>query len=333
MLSVTRWLALILSMIKIFNKVQLFTFIANKIILLNSFFYSTFWYFKLKNKIKLNKDEWGIICPFGVGDTYLVCALLNSFKKKHGGNIVLIMKIEHCEIAEMFSKMVKRIEFIKFSKINLAIVTRFTSFKIGHIFIGHPLFLRKNYLSGLGQQGIELLSVYRKIFELDPTCELSKPEIKQEYEKSSHIKFSKLGLIPGKTVILVTSANSGQNLPISFWNDLVIQLKLNDWSVCQNMIGSKFFIENATPIEFSLAEAIPMAEFAGSVVSIRNGFCDLISTAKCKTTVLYVKQNWYSGTFFSGTSLKLMGLSNSALEYEISEESDIKNIINKISYA
>ena len=69
---------------------------------------------------------------------------------------------------------------------------------------------------------------------------------------------------------------------------------------------------------------------AGWVISSRSGFCDLISSAKCRLSIIYVKQQWYAGTAFEGSSLRLMGLSHTALEYEVDANENISLTVKKI---
>ena len=49
---------------------------------------------KLLNfKLNLKNDTWYMICPYGIGDIYLVCSLAEEFLLKHGGKkIVLLIK-------------------------------------------------------------------------------------------------------------------------------------------------------------------------------------------------------------------------------------------------
>jgi hypothetical protein len=67
-------------------------------------------------------------------------------------------------------------------------------------------------------------------------------------------------------------------------------------------------------LDCDLGEIIPISELAGTVISVRNGLCDLLSTAKSNLIVLYPNKKWFGGSIYQGSSLLKMGISRSAKE-------------------
>jgi hypothetical protein len=284
----------------------------------------------LNGKTRLSHDEWGIVCPAGLGDTYFVCALAKEFLKYNGGgNVSLIVKNSHADIPQLFKNDIERI--IVLDDQNLRSIQRFMQFKIGNIIIGHPSFWNNgSSLNQLGVKDVTLIDLYKEMFNLDPNSPLSKPVMITENFYTAKAKFDEMKLPYGSTVVLAPEANSISSLPLSFWSPLSERLKEQGLIVCTNVVGTSKCIPGTLPISFTLSEAIPIAEFAGWVISSRSGLCDLISSARCKLTVIYEKQTWFAGTVLSGASLRSMGLSDSAREYEIDLNDDFNISIEKI---
>lgn len=285
---------------------------------------------KLVFEVKLSKKNFGIICPYGVGDTYFICALAKEFNlrnKEH--SIVIIVKKHHLDVAKLFSDDFEKIVTVdmpskKFFIILNFFLGRYFKLKPGHLMIGHPSF-GKDIKMGVNNT-TELLA-YQKFFNLPQKAFLSAPSISIDAVRLARKRFKEFNFIEGKTVIIAPEANSFETLPTVFWQKLVNKFIKKGKIVCLN--GDKYKIENAININFSLAEAIPMAELAGYVVSLRSGFCDLIYSAKCKLAVLYSNQN-DSRTSFNIFSFKKMGISSSVYEYILEKNSSLGEIIDKI---
>lgn len=284
----------------------------------------------LRWRLRLNNNTWFIICPYGIGDTYLVCALAKQFLNHNGGNkIVLAVKKNHAFLIDFFPEDIQR--FVVFDKFDLRLIQRFSEFKLGYPFIGHPYFLEPNLRDILGTENMNLLNVYKKIFNISCDFPITQPIVNRLTIEKAKSRFLRLKLPKGKTVILAPAANSLPTLCLEFWSLLSQELKLQGWTVCTNCeYEATDYIVGTIPIYFPLAESIPIAEMAGWVISSRSGFCDLISSAKCRLSIIYVKQQWYAGSAFEGSSLRLMGLSNKVLEYEIDANEDINLTVEKI---
>lgn len=286
----------------------------------------------LVEKINLAPSEWGIVCPCGTGDTYFVCALAKRFLSANGGEkITVIVKPSHEEIPKLFTKYISRIIAVSHPAIQaMNGLPRYSCLRQGYPIIGHPYYFGS--LNFIGYKGLHLLDLYRYMFHLAPNKTLlKKPTVTAENYLSARTKFDSLNLPKGKTVILAPDANSTKVMPMQFWELLAQKLLQQGWAVCTNMPGNKLGqVPGTIPISFSIGEAIPTAELAGWVISSRSGFCDIISSAKCRLSVIYPKQVWYSGTVLTGCGLKIMGLSRTAIEYEVSENDDWETAIVRI---
>jgi len=191
---------------------------------------------------------------------------------------------------------------------------------IGHIF----------HLAGGKYDDIKLnfLEANKLMFRLPLDSKPLKPKINKSQKKEVLDMFNRMDLPVGKTVILCPHANAVDTKIIctDFWNKLSKSLNKKGLTICVNMPRNDLYLENTIPINFPLRMAIQVAETAGYVISIRSGFCDLISSAKSKLNVLYP----YDAKFFERFSLKKMNLSDSAFEYEINKYSNEDELIKDI---
>lgn len=288
-----------------------------------------YWY-DLINRSRLQKDEWGAICPYGIGDTYFLCALAKDFLIHNGGNrFTVIVKKSQIDIPKLFVKDIERI--VVLDTLNINALKKFSRFRMSRPFLAHPEFFSEGaLLKKLGNDNTNILDLYKEAFNLPVSCALSKPEINRESIAKAKKKFKEMCLPYGKTVILAPDARSAKTLPLKFWCLLSDKLKQNGWTVCTNVIQNSNYISGTIPIEFSLDEAIPLVELAGWVISSRSGLCDLISSANCKLSIIYRHEVCYAGTIFKAFSLKKIGISSTADEYEIRDNEDWDLLISNI---
>lgn len=285
---------------------------------------------KLRNTNWIQKKIWYIVSPYGIGDTYFLCILADEFLMQNGGEkVVIIVKKSHLPIEKLFPN--DNIKLVYTDSLDVRIIQKFGRFKLGCPFIGHPSFLKPNFDKVLGDKGITLLSIYKQMFNLTHDCRVAKPQENILSSKSARERFLLLGLEYRKTVIFLPDSTSLDKLDLSFWLHLSKELKNQGWTVCVNCMDNNINqIKETISISFPLDEAISIAEMAGWVIASRNGFCDLISTANCKLSIIYAKQKWYAGTALTAASLRTMGLSNKVFEYEINQDDDIKSVITHI---
>ncbi|MCR5235994.1 MAG: hypothetical protein K6E34_02185 [Lachnospiraceae bacterium] len=142
-------------------------------------------------------------------------------------------------------------------------------------------------------------------------------------------EFYDRGLIPGKTVMLSPVAYSVKELPIFFWKEIAERLKDKGYSLCANLSDDEkerydFLTAVFIPFELSLA----FLETAGYLIALRSGFCDIVSTARCKKIILYPAEKpkrddsvHRCDLAFSG--LNNMGLCDDAIEIESDAIDDI----------
>jgi hypothetical protein len=288
---------------------------------------------KFEHKIKIQKDEWFFILPYGIGDFYLFLSLLSEFQKKNGINYVSIglLKPYQVELIDLFDIKVKKIVIIDKNELQFC---PHNNLRQGVPIILHPdFFLKESLLSLIGYNGLTLGDIYKIMLSLPIQTIHSKPVVNQITINSALQKFSNYNLNNCKTVLLAPHANSFDErlIPFYFWEILNYELQSLGYKVLINSTNKQYIaLKNVVAVDFSLSEAIPFVEICKIFVGVRSGFCDLISSSKAQKFIIYPAKNWCSGTYISGSSLKSMGLTQDTIhEFEIGSDST-QQIINSI---
>jgi len=286
------------------------------------------WYsMKKKLQSRIRKNEWGFICPYGIGDIYFLCALMDEFFKKRKGSVKFFVKPAHEEIPRMFG--FNNVEIV-LADIKLAEIERKSELMPGRIIVAHPanLGLRK-YIKLIGRGNVLLLDLFKKMLYLPRDTVLSNPIIFDFQRIAAKEILEKHAYIANKTVILAPDAVSTAVLPEIFWQKLADRLLEKGLKVFFNKSSSVGVYLGHECINFKLGEAISISELAGTVISVRSGICDLLSTAKTKLVVIYPDTKWYSGSVYEGSSLVRMGMSKTIEEF-IYKDGQRERIIDKI---
>lgn len=161
------------------------------------------------------------------------------------------------------------------------------------------------------------------VYGLSDNAKAQKPVFESNMEKYNTV-FDNMNLEPGKTVILSPFAYSiSIQPPKEFWERLISELKNNGFNVCINVNSEEEeSYYDAPTICFEIKESGSVLEFAGTFIGMRSGFCDVISSAKCRKIILYPKRyekvidydRHRSDRDFGG--LKNMGLCEDVIEIE-----------------
>lgn len=152
-------------------------------------------------------------------------------------------------------------------------------------------------------------------------------------EKKDNLVFGweSKGIIQNRTVIISPDANSVTHLPIWFWNIIIKELQQMGYVVFMNC--NYFTYYRAPNIFPSYGESVPLLEYAGCFIGVRSGFCDIISSAKCKKIIIYPQVQDKIDYSFHRSELEFSGLEIMNLYHgaDLSEISTplIRNITDK----
>ena len=258
-----------------------------------------------------------IVSPYGMGDTYILCLLAEQICDTYGVESIIMVVIKpHNIITEMFPTKISKV--VTIDKIGRRFINRLYISKKERMIIDSR---DKQSLKILAIKNVDLFQFIKVNLVITSNSKILKPKISEFAKKSAKVFFETNNLIYGKTVILFPNANSISKLTLEFWNELAKQLSNLGYSTCTNIVNeSDSIIENTRPINIPLEFCIPIAEFAGGIISIRSGICDLLSTANTKLVVLYPTSKIIARkTPLECYSLNSMNLSGTAIEYEVNE--------------
>lgn len=153
------------------------------------------------------------------------------------------------------------------------------------------------------------------------------PEIKEQ----QIFGWESIGIVKDRTVMISPDANSVTALPVWFWNGIIKQLQQRGYTVFMNCNYFTYFrAQNFFP---AYADCVPLLEYAGYFIGVRSGFCDIISSAKCRKVILYPAKQKKPNYSFHRTELEFSGLEVMDLYHgeDLTEISTplIKNITDK----
>lgn len=114
------------------------------------------------------------------------------------------------------------------------------------------------------------------------------------------------GIEEGKSIILIPYAQSAGMLPVSFWEELAIQLSAK-YSVYTNVGPGESAIKGTTPLFIPFEYVVDTIKYAGKAISIRCGLTDLIALGQCDCMVLYSVKNQMEENYSRVTSLYVNG--------------------------
>lgn len=156
-------------------------------------------------------------------------------------------------------------------------------------------------------------------FVLNPTYQFQLPQFDDVDEKLTFY-WQQLGIIKGKTVIISPDANSVTGLPIWFWNSIIQELRTMGYAVFMNCNYPTYY--RAPNLFPSYSTCVPLLEYAGYFIGIRSGFCDIVSSAKCKKVIIYPEigekiDYVHHRSDYAYSSLRVMRLCERSDLYEI----------------
>lgn len=275
----------------------------------------------------------------GTGDVYLQSMLLKPYCEKKGIKdfVFTVIGVPAKKVSALFdianvelltleeSNHLVRLYKVMYDKLNLQI--NILHYHPMELYYDEYLGYLRNY-RGLNFYDMMSLLVFEGI------SKKSEPKREKFSEENIERIFRKYKLKAGKTVLLAPYANSLNGISIEFWEQLVVSLNERGYSVCTNSFGlNEPPIKGTCGVAVSYNDLIEFAERAGTIICLRSGLCDIVSSAKCRKIILYPQQDLYSimgglGSSFEYFSLNKMGLCDDAIELEMPCEDASK--INKI---
>ena len=273
-----------------------------------------------------------LICPVKAnGDVYMACAFLKAYLAKNRiEKYVLVLMGEACaDVARMFglNNNIYTADQEEIDGLTAAYRMLSDNKKIN---ILQPSW---NYSSAINKldcyKEINFCDYYRHwVFGLDGSTIPEKPNAagSEGYEYARRL-FDKNGLIKGKTVILSHTASSLPALPEGLFEKLAAALNGRGFCVVTNVAGNETPVKGTLPLGFPISKIIPIAEYAGTYIGIRNGLCETLCTASCLKIIIYPQKAYGFGT--AKDLFSVSGLSDLPV-FELTYEGDDGKCVNRI---
>jgi hypothetical protein len=282
---------------------------------------------RLRRMAGLKKKDIALLCHYGIGDTYIVLLLLPYlFSRFPSAEFTIMVKHSQREIPELFNFPRLRTIVVESPGIlnDLAwcrpqFAASMNELRQGEIFYAHPY---ARFGDDLYEVGATLMDSYLRAFDISEEVLLQAPSSSRVFEERARARFCRFGLPENRTVLIAPDAVSSTAMP----HELVVALEqtIRSRDLVPVILSSQAHYRHRA-IEFSLGEAIPLAEMCGYVISARSGLCDLLSAAKVDLSIVYLDQAWgRRSDFFDATSLKNMKLPLNCRLFENSLTSDIQ---------
>lgn len=277
-----------------------------------------------------------LLCPYaGTGDVYLACLYIRQYAKKMQLNnyVLAVIGKSNYNVAKLFRianlEKLSQDEADKLVYLYMTVGDEFDGIKLMH---HDPM---QNYCGILENlrniNNIKFVDMYNcNIFMCDLEKDRELPQFNYTSKRISDL-FFKCRLEPNNTVILSPYVNTLPPIPRWVWVELAKRMKMAGYVVCTNCGGpDEKEIEGTVALRFDYDIAVPILEKCGYFIGIRSGFCDVISSAKCKKIIIYQPYIfWGEGTNIDYFSLNKNGFCDDAIEIEY-EGIEFLKLIDKI---
>lgn len=238
--------------------------------------------------VKLKKDEVGLINKFNIGETYLLCSMLNYFQRKDLKIVLISTKTNHESIFRLFSSNVERYCIVPdlFTKSfnHCRSVVGGGIFSICHSKLWSEFYCNKNSTQ---------LDKLKELALIDRDAKISLPTISEASKKQAKKLFESLNLKENKTVIVAPEAKSCMSLDRNFYKSLCRKLKEKGYAVFLNVTDISNSLADTKQSFLPIELVVPFADLCGHIISVRSGFCEVASSSNAKFHVIYPDKDFF----------------------------------------
>lgn len=274
-------------------------------------------------------DGWVLVCPYHLGDTFLIGSLMKAFQETHRGRaerVYMVTDRKQAELPRLFRPWVTAVAHPGLNPAMAHTLTPFASFEPNRPFIVHMLHYGDGRLGAfMGHRGVTVMDLWRYILQLPFDAPLIRPNVWPELTANAEAIFAASGLPAGRTAVLFPKAYTSPPLPDPYWVALARRLEGMGWAVATSVVGDEQPFPGTVPVRFSIAETIPFVERAGWAISSRSGICDVFAHAACRKSVIYSRR-----IGLRAFGLAAMGLTFDADEYLVEGEPPVDTVVDRV---
>jgi hypothetical protein len=254
---------------------------------------------KLIEITQTSENDYLFVEPYSIGDVYHSALVLGEFKRKYctqGQKITLLVNPRAVQLSDMFP-LIDKFVGIDCGPLEYQIEALAQRYPIA---AGFPIVMQPDmhcraWLSHLiGAGRITILEAKKIILELDLNSPIVFPELNYRQRNISLQKANQQGLVDG-SIIIFNHAMTLKSLDFSLFRGL--QKKYEGKIFYDATKGIIKNLEWAKPLIMNLIDIPYFAEKAGSVLAIRSGIVDVLSSVNTKLFVIYPNEALVNDVF------------------------------------
>ncbi|MDR2572644.1 MAG: hypothetical protein LBD23_20450 [Oscillospiraceae bacterium] len=223
-----------------------------------------------------------IICPNNaLGDVYWAMAFLPTYIKRQGINDVSVVVTGNgcSQVAALFG--IKNIIILDYNEMDEFVQAVIFINEDNCIIAHHDRPYTDNIILWLDKHFLSFIDYYKyAVYGLEKNATFTAPNNLEPFINHEQIP-------KGNAIILSPYSNSVVELPIAYWEELVIKYTKKGFYVYTNVANSEKPIDGTYPLEISITQIQSAVEYAGTFIGIRNGLCDVLYTARCRKIVVF----------------------------------------------
>lgn len=240
---------------------------------------------------KLNKNEYYLLSPCGLGDTMALCGFKDALEKKLDGKVNFIIKKSHEVVLKMYGYDNYIIE--NFSLNDLEKIKNTKQPQKGKLYIAHPIYTtNKESLNKFTNLNITFLEFYREFLGLNENTEYKYPIYYPELSEDLKKNLEKIAPL-NKIILLAPEATSVPKIDVSQWNNLIKELKKQGFVVVLNSIKPNKKLSGAIHIPMTIDDAVALGISCAGIYSTVSGFCNLVFKKQKNMNIYYPNKYFY----------------------------------------
>jgi hypothetical protein len=235
------------------------------------------------------------------GDMYHVCSLARRFQETHGRTLPIYlvaglrpqMAVASC-FSDYFAEIILGTEFLGSGREEWAEFFRVSG--LPAFGPNTPILLHPGFAEAPRGRGIDLFAtsndltwmpLYNRILQLDANAEPVAPAYHDHVAREAESLCRSAGVIPGRSVLLFPYAQSFDVPALNHFAALAVRLKQQGLEVFTSVAGDEVPVEGTQPLFLPFAVLREVAEYAGWIVAIRSGICDITASGRCRKSFIF----------------------------------------------
>jgi hypothetical protein len=223
-----------------------------------------------------------VVCPNdALGDVYWAMAFLPAYREKHGiGEFSVVVTGDGCgQVAELFGT--EHIVTLGSAEMDAFVQSILFTREENCVIAHHDRPYTDNIIKYLDKHFLSFTDYYRyAVYGLPRDARPALPTGNTPFENREQMP-------KGKSVILSPYAKSVVELPCKYWENIAVGYSRQGYAVYTNITGDDSPIRGTAPISAPISQMRAAVEHAGFFIGIRNGLCDIITTARCRKIVIF----------------------------------------------